>query len=545
MAVIQISKFQVRRGQEKTTGIPQLDPGEFGWAEDTEHLYIGKRITEGANTDANSRILTDKDLNNFFGLLGAVTTSTTITPYQYKSNDPAVSNYSKIRLIQDKLDDFVSVLDFVPVGDSLDSISLQSAIRTIFANTVTTERKTLRLPAGTYSIDSTVFIPAYTTLIGEGPGATVLVSTTAVPMFQTVSNNGLDITDLTNQFPMSGVTETTQPKNIHIEGMTLKYQDSVNFNQSPLLCLDNAKGVSLANVIFGDALANAVISTGTALQIRGNSADISLALTGDITVDRCKFYSVGTAIHQDTGTTNQFKIHNSEFSYLGNRGIEMWGAVPGADGPKYGTIQNNNFNHISREAIYIGTATTTSTSYIVTSDNVFGRTVGQNTAIVVFNDAGNVSSNDRYEIYDANNSTTPAYYNPLVSGNAKVEVGYSHSSVISPGTNYTDVLRLPLTGSQQMATITYRLINDSMSRAGTLTMNTNPNTDGTWYSSVSDYYNYSERDNNSSLNLTFSTDFSHSVTGNYVSLTCLNKQDASSTARSTATVFEYQLTLLV
>ena len=41
MAVIEIAKIQVRRGQENQTGIPVLDSGEFGWASDTEHLYIG------------------------------------------------------------------------------------------------------------------------------------------------------------------------------------------------------------------------------------------------------------------------------------------------------------------------------------------------------------------------------------------------------------------------------------------------------------------------------------------------------------------------
>jgi hypothetical protein len=545
VSIIQISRIQVRRGQEKTTGIPQLSPGEFAWAEDTEHLYIGKRVSEGANTDANSRILTDKDLNNFFGLLGAVTTSTTITPYQYKSNDPAVSGSSAIRLIQHKLDDFVNVLDFVPTGTSLDSASLQTAVKTIFANTVTNERKILRLPAGTYTIDTTVFIPPYTTLIGEGPDVTVLVSTTPTVMLQTVSNNGLDITDLSNQFPMPGVSESTQPKNIRIEGMTLKYQDAVNFNQYPLLSLDNVKDADIINVAFGDVLTTATISTGTAIQIRGLSSNISVALTSNLMIDQCSFNSLGTGIHQSTGTSRQFAIQNSEFSYLGNRGIEMWGAVPGADGPRHGTIHRNNFNHIGHEAIYIGTPTNISSSYVITSDNVFGQTVGQNTATIVFNDAGNVSYNDRFEIYDAYNSTPPAYYNALVSGNAKVEIGYNHNAVIVPNANYTDVLKIPLTGNQQMATITYKLINDSMARAGTLTMNTSPNTDGTWYSSVSDYYNFSERDENSSLNLTFSTDFSYSTLSNYVSLTCLNQTDPASTAISTSTVFEYQLTLLV
>jgi hypothetical protein len=62
MAVIEIAKILVRRGQELQTGIPQLDPGEFGWAEDTEHLYIGKRISEGAVDNQNTRILTENDL---------------------------------------------------------------------------------------------------------------------------------------------------------------------------------------------------------------------------------------------------------------------------------------------------------------------------------------------------------------------------------------------------------------------------------------------------------------------------------------------------
>ena len=86
MPVIEIAKIQIRRGQEGVTGVPQLDPGEFGWAEDTQNLYLGKRISEGANSDENARILTDKDLNNIFSLFdkrlsgSAASTST----YRYR-----------------------------------------------------------------------------------------------------------------------------------------------------------------------------------------------------------------------------------------------------------------------------------------------------------------------------------------------------------------------------------------------------------------------------------------------------------------------------
>ena len=65
MAILEIAKIQIRRGQENQTGIPQLDAGEFGWAEDTEHLWIGKSVAEGAPDNNNTRILTEGDLKQY------------------------------------------------------------------------------------------------------------------------------------------------------------------------------------------------------------------------------------------------------------------------------------------------------------------------------------------------------------------------------------------------------------------------------------------------------------------------------------------------
>ena len=49
MAVVQISKIQVRRGLSNQTGIPQLSGGEFAWAIDAQELYIGNgAVSEGA-----------------------------------------------------------------------------------------------------------------------------------------------------------------------------------------------------------------------------------------------------------------------------------------------------------------------------------------------------------------------------------------------------------------------------------------------------------------------------------------------------------------
>jgi len=65
MAVYQISRIQVRRGQaNQGTGIPQLASGEMAWAVDTQQLYIGNgAVSEGAPGVGNTRLLTLNDLS--------------------------------------------------------------------------------------------------------------------------------------------------------------------------------------------------------------------------------------------------------------------------------------------------------------------------------------------------------------------------------------------------------------------------------------------------------------------------------------------------
>jgi hypothetical protein len=41
VAVVQISRIQVRRGKKGQTNLPQLASGELGWAVDSQELYIG------------------------------------------------------------------------------------------------------------------------------------------------------------------------------------------------------------------------------------------------------------------------------------------------------------------------------------------------------------------------------------------------------------------------------------------------------------------------------------------------------------------------
>lgn len=67
MAVIQISKIQVRRGLQEN--LPQLSSGEMGWSVDERRLFIGNgTLVEGAPATGVTEILTefsnDEDVAN-------------------------------------------------------------------------------------------------------------------------------------------------------------------------------------------------------------------------------------------------------------------------------------------------------------------------------------------------------------------------------------------------------------------------------------------------------------------------------------------------
>ena len=222
MAVIEIAKIQVRRGQERETGVPQLDAGEFGWAEDTQNLYIGKRISEGANTDDNARVLTDKDLNNIFDLIGfggspAVASTST---YRYRDNLPYEQFASTTTSIAKKLDNWVSLTDFTQFNlrDDITEV-LQTAVNDLYANSylTTSTIRALKIPAGTYIIGGVVDLPPYTTLIGEGAGITTLILNGIGPgMFRTVDALGASYADGMQY-------DGKASKEVRLSNMTLAY----------------------------------------------------------------------------------------------------------------------------------------------------------------------------------------------------------------------------------------------------------------------------------------------------------------------------------
>jgi hypothetical protein len=256
MAVIEIAKVQIRRGQELQTGIPQLDPGEFAWAEDTEHLFIGKRIVEGAVDDKNTRILTELDLLEFQTL--ALSTGTAASAYKYRQGVSYIDSH--MISVQTKLDSMNPSLVDWGVAISTDPIDittqLTDAITTLFQNSTADDhqrldaRRQLIIPPGNYYITRAVELPPYTSLSGSGKGITTLTLTTSSDnMFRTVDGTDgqfggpFDF----NSGQMAGGPRAS--KNVVLQDMTIQYLSSINPTKS-LLSLDNVQDAYIKNVKF-------------------------------------------------------------------------------------------------------------------------------------------------------------------------------------------------------------------------------------------------------------------------------------------------------
>jgi hypothetical protein len=182
VAVIQISKIQVRRGQKNSnSGIPQLSSAEFAWAVDSQELFIGNgSIAEGAPYVGNTKVLTEHD--NLLELASS---------YQFAGNNVAIVN-SQPRSLQSKLDEYVSVIDFgaVPDGSTDCVAAFERAFADLFNNADATYKKVLLVPNGTYLFLGNLRVPSTAIIQGETQHQTILDFGVNNMLF--VNSDGLD-----------------------------------------------------------------------------------------------------------------------------------------------------------------------------------------------------------------------------------------------------------------------------------------------------------------------------------------------------------------
>lgn len=545
MAVVEIAKIQVRRGQENITGVPRLDPGEFAWAQDTENLYIGKRIAEGAVDDENTRILTERDLDNVFSLLNTANTLTLVAAYQYRTDVPYIALHTTPRFVQKKLDeenptlgDFEVIPSVVPVDITTE---FQNAVETLFFNGLwdsnqrKDSRRTLRVPAGVYLISSAISLPPYARIEGAGPELTTLrLTSNATNVFRTVDADGNDFS--TNDM-RSGVKRARE---VHIEGMTIEYEPTSASNNA-LISLDNVLDATVKNCILRTQITSTstttygLVNDGVGIEIRGTGGGLGAGdvnLCENVHIDSCKFDALYIGV-RSTGTVLRPVITNSVFSNL-DRGVEMY-TIDQLPGPSNGIITKNRFENIVREAVYVGYYPENYRSDHIIDHNYFvqvGNGIGledfittnsNSTAVLSLLAPGNKSvDNFFYRKYVADTTTsTNFHYAPLVNGKLTIlDSATSTSTVYANST--TIVVKLPLTGEDQMISLNYQLYNDKLSRKGNALVNIT--SDG--FPTVTDTFNYSELIDEDTVSpplfFEIQPDF---IPKNYVVLYCSNERE--------------------
>lgn len=372
MAVVQISRIQIRRGKKNSgTGLPQLASGELAWAIDSQELYIGNgAVSEGAPAVGNTKVLTTKDLASESNLFGLVR-------YTYKSNDPSIitgpSNTPISRTIQERLDDRVITTDFGTIGNynpnsqdaqTDDTSALQRAINQLFDNTSGTAaesvqaRVILEVPPGNYLLKSTLHVPSYTTIIGAGAGKTVfyydpdpvtisitdgntqvlsrnLYTNSANPEMEGAAISGTGIPDGTTV--LSVISEQDGPSRIYT-GLVLSNNATANQSSATFVITYATSAIEFDSDTTGEIFAN---TQPRSIQLSGLSI---ISVSGR---DTClSLNSVRDSLFEDLSLSGSWDIDYSPNSR--SRGIDM-GAYSGLV-----TTQNNIFRDISLNGFTYG-----------------------------------------------------------------------------------------------------------------------------------------------------------------------------------------------
>ena len=473
MAVIQISKIQIRRGQTAEQGMPQLASGEMGWSIDEQRLFIGNgSVAEGAPAVGNTEVLTEARL---FDLLS--TRKFTSTEYTYQGHGVSAvetgpdSNNPVVRTLQEKLDDSVTAFDF-GFEDQTDCTSkLQKAIDEIYFNSDKDQPKSrvpFRIPAGIYYTTATVYLPPYVTLEGDGIDRTIIRSINPgnTTIFATKDTSGK--TDL----------DKTASQRIKISGMTLEHTSTIEtIETTPFINLNYAYEAVISEVKFQGVYAPSDTATNqnSAIEIGYNTSEVS--------IERCQFEDLSYPIVSDWDVTN-ISIRGNKFKNL-FKGITFAETLTTATGHLFGpsrvSIQDNLFQDIERQAIWTGENTRTN-NQIASENNTFIN-VGNNlagdddpaTSIISFLSHGNSSTNDNFERlwYMQTTELDTAQYE-IIEGTAQIRLKFMDRRTLAESTQTQTLLRVPYAGTTTSVTIDYTLEKSGIARKGTLSIVAGP-----------------------------------------------------------------------
>lgn len=366
MAVVQISRIQIRRGKKNTsTGLPQLASGELAWAIDTQELYIGNgAVGEGAPYVGNTKILTEHD--NILELLAT---------YQYKYDSDigqSLIDGSVRRSAQSRLDDGavnarslgIKSIAELSVGEDEDqSAKLQLALDELAGN----DTVTLEFDPGEFVLSQAITLPSNVSIRGSGKDLTVFRYTESGTAFTTETNS----------------------TRICLENFSFKMLE----NSTTFLYIDNS-----ADCVFDNLKIEFNNGTAISTPLLADNL-IGFRINGNGTISKNHFRNIefrrltyGT--YADSNASFNF-FDGCLFEYL-YQGINI--GSTSSNGANYNTVSNCVFDKITRQALYVDKGTGNK-SLGNTYKDVGATLSGTSTAYsaIKFVTGGNSSRNDSFE----------------------------------------------------------------------------------------------------------------------------------------------------
>jgi Major tropism determinant N-terminal domain len=466
MAVIQISKIQVRRGAIGDQALPQLASGEFGWAVDTQQLFIGNgSVAEGSPAVGNTEILTERSIYDVL----ANFTSTVVTYRGHNSNvalqtGPIVEEPTQ-RLLQNILDDSVSVLSFGASENNIDSNSTEIFQRAVNQVVLREKiKKPIRIPAGTYYCTGTISLPADTNLVGDGIGRTIIYA----------MGTG----------DQSTVFKTTA-SNIRLSGMTLIYSTATAITQTkPLVITQNADGVTLSDIRFtgGYTKLTATTTASYAAVLLDGVQPINPSSGYSTKIVNCQMDALCYPVVSNADVTDVV-IRDNYFHTL-YQGITFAANLTGSGykvyGPSRVSIKDNKFEYIKRQGI-VASYNTATNNMINSENNTFvdvgndmnGDASSTQTSIITFNSFGNSSINDNFaRLWSAQTTALGVAQKPVVDGiaGATVKTKYTNTYPVASTSTNQLLFRLPYDGNTISATLEYTIYKLNLVRKGILSV---------------------------------------------------------------------------
>lgn len=461
MAIVQVSRITQRKGLQEDLPQP-LASAELGWAIDQRRLFIGNGTTEeGAPIVGNTEILTE--FSDILAFTTAYTYKGEAAGYTAQTGSSPGSPVTQS--LQRRLDSFVVVTDFGATGDGVtdDTVAINRALNQLYCVQVNPQvRRSLFFPAGTYKISSTILIPPYARLYGDGADASILMFTIDVwtsgtayaegvvvkevdlsgdadyylsvaPVPALVNGNPVPLYDTdywqltslpTYAFRSSdnllqtgsniGLNSATAPQYIEVEGVALATAElptpgSLGHN---LLLLDRVNNSEFNQVSFYGPMS----ATDVAATIPSNPLE-SITLIGvdsapslpvkSVTFDQCSFHNATYAFNTNQ-LTQGVTVSNSDFDTL-YRGIVLGDSAPVNGGPTGFRIMHNVFDNIFLEGVIIDTCGLNATGYNVFYDvaNQFGGVANPAAAVILINADNNISVGDMFQRTDTYSTTYP------------------------------------------------------------------------------------------------------------------------------------------